>query len=1065
VLTNNISGGSAPYTTTWSSGGSIVGTPVSTTVTPGTTTTYTASVLDNNGCASNSVTTVAVNPLPVVGVNSATICAGQQTATLTANGATSYTWSPGTGLSGTTGTSVTANPGATTVYTSTGEDANLCLSTATTTVTVNGLPIVVVNSATICATQQTATLTAGGANTYSWSPGTGLSATSGSVVNATPATTITYTVTGTDINSCVNTETTTVTVNSLPVIALTNGVICNGSSVTLNAGGAVTYTWAPAGSLSSANGNNVTAFPSVTTNYTVVGTDANGCFNGDTTTVTVVGNPTVTVASATICAGGSTTLTANGAVTYVWSPGTGLSATTGSSVAANPGTTQDYTITGTVGSCTAVATCTVTVNPLPLVAVNTGTICLGQQTATLTAGGASTYSWSPAGGLSATSGTSVDATPGSTTVYTVTGTDLNNCVSTATSTVTVNALPVVNVNSGLICAGASMTLNAGGASTYTWSPGTGLSTTSGASVTANPASTTVYTISGTDANTCTASATSTVTVVGNPTVSVNNASICLGQQTATLTAGGATSYSWSPATGLSSTSGSPVLANPGATTSYTIIGTTGTCTAITTCTVSINQLPLVAVTSSVICNNDSALLNANGASTYTWSTMATGSSITVSPSVTTNYTVVGTDGNGCFNGAVATVTVNPLPNVTVNNATICNGSSTILTANNAVVCTWSPATGLSAVVGNSVNASPSSSTQYTVTGTDANGCSNTAVSSVIVNPLPNVTVNSATICAGKTTTLAASGANSYNWNPGTGLSSSTVANPIASPASTTSYTVTGTDINNCTNTASATVSVNPLPVVNAIPPFSSGCAPVCVDFSNNGTTSTSATYSWTLGNGTVSNSQTPQACYSNAGTFTVSLTVTDSNGCKNASLASVNVYPVPTADFSFSPYPTTIFDPHIQFYDLTTGANIASWTWSFGDGDSSNLQNPLHTYPDTGLFYPNLHVLSDYGCWNIIWKVIYISPEYLIYVPNAFTPNGDNNNEIFLPKGEGIKEYTLRIFDRWGQQIFQSNDIMVGWDGKKGDTYLQEDVYVWAIELRNIKGEPKQLSGVVSLIK
>jgi len=174
---------------------------------------------------------------------------------------------------------------------------------------------------------------------------------------------------------------------------------------------------------------------------------------------------------------------------------------------------------------------------------------------------------------------------------------------------------------------------------------------------------------------------------------------------------------------------------------------------------------------------------------------------------------------------------------------------------------------------------------------------------------------------------------------------------------------------------------------------------------------------------------------------------------------------VPTADFSFSPYPTTIFDPHIQFYDLTTGANIASWTWYFGDGDSSNLQNPLHTYPDTGLFYPNLHVISDYGCWNIIWKVIYISPEYLIYVPNAFTPNGDNNNEIFLPKGEGIKEYTLRIFDRWGQQIFQSNDILVGWDGKKGDTYLQEDVYVWAIELRNIKGEPKQLSGVVSLIK
>jgi len=1065
VLTNNISGGTAPYTTTWSSGGSIAGTPVSTTVTPASTTTFTASVLDNKGCQNNSVITVTVNPLPVITANSATICAGQQTVTLTANGATSYTWSPGTGLSSTTGSSVNATPGTTTIYTITGEDANLCVNTATTEVTVNPLPTVTVNSATICVGQQTATLTANGANTYSWSPATGLSATSGSIVNAAPGASTTYTITGTDINSCVNTATTTVTVNPIPTLTLTNGIICNGSSVTLNANGAVTYTWAPAASLSSANGNNVTAFPTTTTNYTVIGTDANGCINGDTTTVTVVNNPTVTVASATICAGGSTTLTATGATTYTWSPATGLSSTNGSSVNANPGATQDYTITGTIGSCTAAATATVTVNALPVVTVNSGTICLGQQTATLTAGGANTYSWSPAGGLSASSGASVNATPGATTVYTVTGTDVNNCVSTASSTVVVNVLPNVTVNSGLICSGDAMTLSAGGAVTYTWSPGGGLSSTTGNTVTANPASTTVYTISGTDANTCTNTATSTVTVQSNPTVTVNNASICQGQQTTTLTAGGATSYTWSPATGLSSTSGTSVTANPGATSTYTITGSIGTCTAVTTCTVQVNALPNVTVTSTVICNNDSATLNANGATTYTWSTLAGGSSIIVNPSTTTNYTVAGTDGNGCMNAAVGTVTVNPLPNVTVNNAILCVGTQTILTANNAVVCTWSPATGLSTTVGNSVNANPTTTTVYTVTGTDGNGCTNTAISTVVVNPLPNVIVNSTTICQGNSTAMSASGANTYNWNPSTGLSSSTIANPVANPGATTSYTVTGTDINNCQNTATATITVNTLPIVSVDPPTSSGCAPVCVDFSNNGTTSASATYNWTLGNGTVSNSQTPQACYANAGTYTASLTVTDSNGCKNTSTAIVNVFPVPKANFGYSPSSTTIFDPNIQFYDLSTGATITSWTWYFGDGDSSNLQNPLHTYADTGLYYPHLAVVSNYGCWNILWDVLYIAPEYLIYVPNAFTPNSDGTNDVFLPKGEGIVEYTLMIYDRWGQQLFKSDDIYKGWDGRKGDTYLQEDVYVWTIVLRNNKGEPKQLSGVVSLLK
>ena len=219
---------------------------------------------------------------------------------------------------------------------------------------------------------------------------------------------------------------------------------CNGGSATITASGASTYAWSPATGLSATTGSTVTANAAGTTVYVVTGTDANGCINSNTSTVTVVANPAVIVNSPTICIGSPGTLTATGCSTYTWSPATGLSATTGSTVSANPGITTAYTIMGAVGTCTASGTCTVTVNPLPIITATSGTICVGQQTATLTAGGGSSYAWSPATGLSATVGTTVTATPASTTNYVVTGTDANTCTNTAVSNVTVNTLPDVS---------------------------------------------------------------------------------------------------------------------------------------------------------------------------------------------------------------------------------------------------------------------------------------------------------------------------------------------------------------------------------------------------------------------------------------------------------------------------------------------------------------------------------------------------------------------------------------------------------------------------------------------
>ena len=212
-------------------------------------------------------------------------------------------------------------------------------------------------------------------------------------------------------------------------------------------------------------------------------------------------------------------------------------------------------------------------------------------------------------------------------------------------------------------------------------------------------------------------------------------------------------------------------------------------------------MPSITVNSATICAGNTATLTVNGAATYTWNTGANGASISDSPSTTTNYTVVGTDGNACSNSATTVITVNNLPNISINSSSICIGSTATLTASGATTYTWN--TGATGV---SITDSPTTNTNYTVTGTDGNNCNNTATASVNINALPTltITVNSYTICSGSQVTLTASGASSYTWSN----NGSTGATINDSPTTTTNYTVTGADANNCINNDVASVIVN-----------------------------------------------------------------------------------------------------------------------------------------------------------------------------------------------------------------------------------------------------------------
>ncbi|MFH0893935.1 MAG: T9SS type A sorting domain-containing protein [Bacteroidota bacterium] len=306
----------------------------------------------------------------------------------------------------------------------------------------------------------------------------------------------------------------TITINALPVITANNPMVCSGITATLNASGASTYIWSDG----LGTGSSVTATPAVTTTYTVTGTSSAGCVNTATAIVTIGTSLGVTVNSPTICSGESATLTAQGGVDYTWSGGLG----TANPLVVTPVATTTYTVTGSVSSCTGSATAIVTVNPSPIVSLNSPTICAGQ-TATLTvASTPAANGWVWSGGLL---GNPATCSPSVTTTYTVTATTAAGCSSTANGIVTVNPIPTVTVTGATICAGQTATLVASGAVTYYWNTGSTLNP-----LIVSPVNTTTYYVTGTSANGCQNTAwvsvnvysvpsTPTITLAGNSLIS------------------------------------------------------------------------------------------------------------------------------------------------------------------------------------------------------------------------------------------------------------------------------------------------------------------------------------------------------------------------------------------------------------------------------------------------------------------------------------------------------------------------------------------------------------------
>ena len=714
---------------------------------------YTISLIasNSNGTGSTYSEIVQVEALPVIGVTGPpAVCAGTSVNPVL-SGANSYTWTNGI----TTGTAFT--PTASQVYTISGTDANGCVGETTYSLNVNALPALILSgNATVCVGAPLS-LSITGADSYSWSTGgNGTFETFTTAVNTTVQVTGQNTLTG-----CTADQQLAVTAYSNPIITVNNGTVCAGQSFTFSPAGASSYTY---------SAGNVVA-PSASATYTIIGADANGCVSSPvTSSITVNPLPVLSVNSGSICAGDNYTIAPSGAANY---------SVTGGNFVVSPSNNASYSVTGSsaAGCISAPVVVNLTVNPLPTVVVPSGSVCQGNSF-TISPSGANSYSYS--------SGNAI-VSPATTTVYTVVGTDNHGCQSAPVQmTLVVDASPVIAVSNGTICEGASFTLAPAGANTYSYSSN---------SAVVSPTATSVYSITGASAAGCLAMSAAMVTVYVNaaPQIAANDATICAGTLY-TISPSGAAVYS---------ISGGSFVVSPTTTATYTINGTDNNgCTALnsTSMTVYVNALPIISANDDMICAGDTATITPTGALSYSIS----GNAFVVNPTVTTSYSITGTDANGCTaqSPAIITITVNALPSITVaaSSTAICTGNSATFTATGAFAYIWTNGAMQPTVV-----LTPTASIVLSVYGIDMLGCVGESSVALTVNDLPVVTVSASAIeiCKDEPIVLTAGGAVNYNWNNGTSAAIQTVT-----PQQTTSFTVTGTDANGCSASAAISMTVN-----------------------------------------------------------------------------------------------------------------------------------------------------------------------------------------------------------------------------------------------------------------
>lgn len=825
-------------------------------------------------------------------------------------------------------------------------------------------------------------LTASGGSGYTWAPNDGtLSTLVGPTTLASPSTTRYYYVTGTySAQACVGTDSVLVTVLNNDTISVSGPTeACPGSQVVLVAsGGSGTFVWTGNPNLTCTNCPNTGVTQLVTTTYTVrsIGT----CPDTLNYTLNAIDADTIILSNDTsICSGTSAQLQASGSVGFVWFPNDGtLNNINIPNPVATPGGSTSY-IAYSQGLCPDTAFVTITVVPQPNVSVTptAATICNGQSVS-FQASGASSFAWYPFTDLSCFLCSNPTASPSTSATYTLVGVNGNLCFDTLTIPITVNPQDVIAIisNDTVVCSGNSVPLfvahNAGG---VVWTPNNGtLSSTTGNNPVATPTGTATYTVTTTGI--CPDTADVTITVNPTPivtTVPANIATICSGDSVQ-LTASGATSYVWTPATNISCTTCSNPWVSPTADAVYTVTGTTGICSASAGVDVFVRPLPAPTVSSpfNTICQGDTVPLTVTGitgAATYAWSPAATltcnnCASPNAFPSSQTTYTVTVTQLT-CL--GTASITLNSIPQPVAGitgNTAICSGQTTTLNGTGSGNYLWNEGSTTT-----NITVSPLVDSLYTLV-ISAGSCADTATALVTVTPTPLVSVVPAnpSICAGQSVQLTASGANAYTWSPAAGLDATNIANPTASPASTSAYEVIGTSAG-CADTVNVTVTITPYDVLTV-----SADVIICAGQSTNLSAVGAAPVVWAPNDGTLSNinSATPAA----TPTTTTPYTVISTSACPDTAQINVTVNPQDAITASGA---ATICEGQSTNLSVTGSANV---TWS----PSGSLDNANSTTPVASPSVTTIYTVTSNGvCPDQDQVVVTVNPQEVITVSSDET--------------------------------------------------------------------------------
>lgn len=957
--------------------------------------------------------------------------------------------------------------------------------------------------------------------TYSWSPATGLDDANIQNPVATPTNVTNYVVTVTG-GYCTAYDTVRVNIGGLgtPVIDSTN-VSCPGAadgSITITAtAGVAPYEYSIDSGATFVTTNVFTGLTAG--NYNVAIADAQGC-RAYLEVILNENDPIVIDAStiAATCGTSNGELIVNGITggsgTYnpaVWTESVGGN-TVATPSAVNAGS---YTVTvtddvGCTGDTTVLVNTNIGVITTTQTDVSCHATCDGSASISITGGNSPfNYNWTPAPAVGQGTNTGTGLCAGT---YTVEITDNIGCTDVISIAI-VEPAPIALSMTGTdaSCFGdcdgtVDATITGGtGPYTYAWSDGSTTEDRTGLCIG-------TYILNVTDANSCPASG--TIQINQPDTLIVTSSSInatcsdCNGGSSLSVI-GGTVPYTYNWTTGgNASTAATNTGLCPGL--QSAVVTDSNGCMVTHNLTIgdelgpTINGFNTINPTCAGLNNGSAEVLPAGGTGTYTyqWGT-ATGSQVSATANglLGGTYSVTVSDANNCTATQTVTLTepaqVVGIPSTDV---TICYGDSAQVSA--SAQGGFAPYTinwvGGTAGTGPFMQ-NPLTTTDYCFTAVDSNGCASTqeCVTLTVSPPLSVQPMHTVAICDSDAVDVSASasggngGPYTFVWisDQGDTITPNTVGNTSTintTPTQDTWYYVTLSDGCSMEVKDSVQITINPLPVSSITVSDTNGCEPFDAVFNITTDVGVSFTADFDC-DGTIDysgTSTTPSYTYSSNGTYNACVTVTSADGCVSSFTENqiVQVYPLPRAGFYASPWTTSVVDPIILFND--SSVNATSYQWLFGDGDSitglasdvitSNLTNgpmtnPTHYYEAPGTYNVRQIITTNFGCLDSISHTVIIEDELAFFCPNSFTPNGDGINDFFGPQGSGIDpvKYSMQIYNRWGQLIYETSSLSEPWDGSvNGLTKkVQTEVYVWVIRTEDPSGTPQEFRGHVMLIK